>query len=252
MRLYPLGDCALTVELSTTLSRETNDIVHLLAHLVDEVYRQGHLKGFVECVPAFTTLTILYNPLEISLQSLSQTVEYCVAEAKEIVLHHSKYDTSRRASSRLVQVPVCFAEQFAADAGELAYRCGLTVEGMIALLTSREYSVAMVGFTPGFPYLLGLDEQLHTPRKAIPRNRVPAGSVAIGGGQLGMYPLETPGGWHIIGRTPLRLFYPLTEAEHSCLLRAGDTVRLEVISEKEFAEYIVHPSDYPSAHQHTQ
>jgi inhibitor of KinA len=226
MRIYPLGDSALTVELSTSLSRETNDIIHALAHLLDEARVRRLVQGVVECVPAFTTLTVLYNPLEISIAALTRIIEDLTTEATEIVLHHEED------APRVVRIPVCFAEEFALDAAELALQCGLQVGEMARVVTEGEYRVAMVGFTPGFPYLLGLDERLHAPRKAMPRTRVPAGSVAIGGAQLGMYPLETPGGWNIIGRTPLRLFTP--SAEEPCLLRAGDAVQFTSISREEF------------------
>jgi inhibitor of KinA len=127
---------------------------------------------------------------------------------------------------------VCYGGAFGEDMEALALTRGLSIDQVVAIHSGTTYHVHMLGFVPGFAYLGGLDERLATPRRDTPRPRVPAGSVAIAGGQTAVYPLETPGGWHIIGRTPLRLFRP--DAAPPSLLNAGDTVRFVPITAREF------------------
>jgi inhibitor of KinA len=143
----------------------------------------------------------------------------------------------RRASGaavkpRLIEVPVCYDAEFAPDLETVAQHCGLAPNEVVARHAAARYGVRCVGFTPGFPFLGGLPSQLATPRRKSPRTAVPAGSVAIGGPQTGIYPLRSPGGWNIIGRTPLRLFD--VTREPAALLRAGDRVRFVSIGREEF------------------
>src|SRR5262249_10853589 len=131
--------------------------------------------------------------------------------------------------------PVCYDSDFAPDLQAVANHCRLSPNDLIACHSSGRYQVRCVGFTPGFPYLNGLPKQLAMPRRATPRTRVPAGSVAIGGRQTGIYPLSSPGGWNLIGRTPLQIFD--ARRESPALLRIGDNVTFKVISAKEFAQW---------------
>jgi inhibitor of KinA len=131
----------------------------------------------------------------------------------------------------MVEIPVCYGGDFGPDLASVAEHCGMSAPDVVALHSGAEYLVHAIGFTPGFPYLGGLHESLRTPRLDTPRQRVPAGSVAIGGSQTGVYPVDSPGGWQIIGRTPIALFRPhLTPA---ALLKPGDRVRFKVISATE-------------------
>ena len=132
----------------------------------------------------------------------------------------------------MVEIPVCYGGEFGEDLDAIAARADISIDEVIARHTQAEYTVAMLGFAPGFPYLLGLDPALHVPRRANPRTRVPAGSVAIGGAQTGIYPRELPGGWNLIGRTPLALFD--ADREPPCLLAPGDRVRFRAIDADEF------------------
>jgi inhibitor of KinA len=138
---------------------------------------------------------------------------------------------------REVDLPVCYGGEFGPDLEELARFHGLTNQQLIDLHTEPAYSVYMLGFAPGFPYLAGLHRQLHTPRRSSPRAQVPAGSVGIGGAQTGVYPLATPGGWNIIGRTPLALFRP--DDDVPSLLRPGDRLRFRPVGAAEFNALIV-------------
>ena len=133
---------------------------------------------------------------------------------------------------RVVEVPVCYGGEFGCDLDAVASHAGIDAACAIARHCAGEYRVAMLGFAPGFPYLLGLDPTLHMPRRAQPRLRVPPGSVAIGGAQTGIYPRELPGGWHLIGRTPVSLFD--VEARPPSLLAPGDRVRFRAIDAEEF------------------
>lgn len=132
-----------------------------------------------------------------------------------------------------VEIPVCYGGEYGPDLDALAEHARLSRDEVIGRHVAAGYTVAMLGFAPGFPYLLGLDPALHVPRRADPRTRVPAGSVAIGGAQTGIYPRELPGGWNLIGRTPLVLFDP--DRDPPCLLAPGDRVRFCAISAEEFA-----------------
>ncbi len=131
-----------------------------------------------------------------------------------------------------MEIAVCYHAEFAPDLEEVARHAGLSAEQIIRRHSGADYTVACVGFLPGFAYLAGLPESLATPRRAEPRKEVPAGAVGIGGGQTGIYPLRSPGGWNLIGRTPQRMFDP--EATPPALLQAGDRVRFRAITREEF------------------
>ena len=140
----------------------------------------------------------------------------------------------RAGAVRAIEVPVCYENEFAPDLGDVAQHAGLSEEEVVRRHSSARYRVNCVGFTPGFPYLSGLPAELATPRRASPRTEIPAGSVAIGGAQTGIYPSKSPGGWNVIGRTPLRLFDHRNEPP--AMLRAGDSVRFRQISREEFEQ----------------
>lgn len=182
----------------------------------------------LECVPAYASVLLRFDPLAWRdgdatdpQRRLRSAVEAALAAGgMEPVIGREQI------------IPVCYGGAFGPDLDEVASHCGLTAEAVIARHAAADYRVAMVGFAPGFPYLLGLDPALAMPRRADPRQRVPAGSVAIGGQQTGIYPGQLPGGWQLIGRTPLRLFD--VTATRPSLLAAGDRVRFRAIDEAEF------------------
>ena len=138
----------------------------------------------------------------------------------------------QRATVRVVEVPVCYGGDFGPDLAEVAVACDLTPDDVIARHAPSPHVVHMLGFAPGFPYMGGLDARLTVPRRATPRTAVPAGSVAIARDQSAIYPFEAPGGWNLIGRTPLRLFRPTTQPP--CLLEPGDEVRFVPISSVQY------------------
>jgi inhibitor of KinA len=137
--------------------------------------------------------------------------------------------------SRRVEIPVCYEGEFASDLADVAARSGLTTQRVVELHSGADYLAHAVGFAPGFAYLGGLPQKIHTPRRATPRTSVPAGTVGIGGAQTGVYSLTTPGGWNLIGRTPLKMF-DAARAEPA-LLRVGDQVKFRAITPEEFAAW---------------
>lgn len=218
MRFDSCGDAALLVTFddtpTPTLSRR---IAGLHAQLTAAPTRPS---GFIEAVPGFTTLLLIYDPTVTDAARLRADFEALQTA------------TSAPTAPRVFTVPVCYDETLAPDLADVAQRCGLSVEAVIELHAGRDYTVYLLGFSPGFPYLGDLAEQLALPRRAEPRARVPAGAVAIATRYTAIYPQTTPGGWHLIGRTPLALF----DARQSppALLRPGDTVRFTPISRAEY------------------
>lgn len=182
----------------------------------------------LECVPAYASLLLRFDPLSWLGHNGSQPHEQ-VQAAASAALSHGDHAS---AAPREHVIPVCYGGEYGVDLAEVATLCGLDANAVIACHVAAEYRVAMLGFAPGFPYLLGLDPQLCVPRRRDPRQRVPAGSVAIGGSQTGIYPDVLPGGWQLIGRTPLRLFD--INADTPSLLAAGDRVRFQAIDEAAF------------------
>ena len=214
----PAGDAALVVEFGTAIDPEINRKVQVLNAKVQKI------DGIVETVPTFRSLMILYDPLMISYRKLKKSIRKIPVDAVETV-----------DKGRLIEIPVCYGGAYGEDLKDVAEHAGLTEDEVIKRHSEREYPVYMMGFLPGFPYLGDMDPQLETPRLKTPRTVIPAGSVGIGGAQTGIYPLESPGGWRLIGRTPLRLYDP--EGENPVLLRAGDRLRFIPITEEEFLKW---------------
>lgn len=240
---HHVGDSAISLTLGTGIDLPTLDLVQQVsAHLEKHPF-----EGFMELVSAYTTITIYYDCITVYRQNTEKENirkhEYEADELLpyEIVLGHIqeslkgfKLSPEDRASEsgKVIEIPVCYGGEFGPDLEEVAAYHRVTTEKIIELHTARTYPVYMIGFAPGFPYLGGLPEELATPRKPVPRQRIPAGSVGIGGSQTGIYPLETPGGWNVIGRTPLALFRP--ECEPPSLLWACDRVKFVPITTETF------------------
>lgn len=223
MTLTPLGDAAVVVALGTGADELALPRVRALAAALE----RDLPAGVVDIVPAFASVTVHYNPgLIISYAALCAQIEVQAARAEAAVVAQDP---------RVVEIPVCYSDELAPDLGTVAARAGLSVEAVVTLHTGADYQVHAVGFAPGFAYLGGLPAKIHTPRRHTPRTSVPAGTVGIGGEQTGVYPLATPGGWNLIGRTPLKMFDP--ERAAPALLHVGDHVRFRAISGQEFAAW---------------
>ena len=226
-RLYPLGDAAVVLELGQAIAPATQQLVQAFA----KVLARHPPPGLREVVPAFTTLTVYYDPLVLFELGAASPYEQ-MASALQRLLPAARAALADYEPGPLVEIPVCYGGEFGPDLALVASHAQLAAEEVIARHAQPEYLVHMVGFAPGFPYLGGLDARLATPRRAQPRPLVPAGAVGIAGVQTGVYSLPTPGGWQLIGRTPLRLFDP-SRAQPS-LLQAGDRLRFVPITEQEF------------------
>lgn len=212
-----LGDAAFIVRIGDSLG----EILATVRKL-----EGAQLPGVVEIVPAMASVAVF-------LQSPA-CLESCTAAIPAALRGRGRAAKSIHAP-RSIEVPVCYDPEFALDLEAVAQHCGFSPNEIVKRHASARYQVRCVGFTPGFPYLSGLPAALATPRRTTPRTAVPAGSVAIGGAQTGIYPLPSPGGWNIIGRTPLRLFDSARTS--AALLRAGDRVRFVPITREDFVRW---------------
>jgi inhibitor of KinA len=225
MKIFPLGENALTIEFGNTISVELNNRALLLA----THFEQHPFSGFIEAVPAYASATIFYDTIVVRsvfprLPTAFEAVRYLVEVAE------SELEETSDASSRLIEIPVSFDKDSALDLEYVAEHSGLSSAEIIGVFTSQTYRVYMLGFLPGFAYMGEVDERIAVPRKETPRVKVPKGSVGIAGRQTGIYPLESPGGWQIIGRTEIEMF--TLDSEFPCLLRPGDNVKFVDIGER--------------------
>lgn len=187
---------------------------------LEEVVRRAQIPGLIELVPAFTSLMVRFDP---AVTDYRQVSSYVTAAQKTI-------ENAKSGSGRIVDIPVCYGGEYGPDLSYVAEHAGMTEQEVIEIHAGNVYPIYMLGFLPGFPYLGGMDQRLFTPRLASPRKSIPAGSVGIGGQQTGIYPMESPGGWQLIGRTPLKLFDPAQPLPY----HTGDSIRFVPISEDEF------------------
>ncbi len=217
-RIFPLGDSALTVEFGNVISVELNAAAVALAdHLTLHPF-----PGFIESVPAYASTSIFFDIAEIRRNFPSFPSAFAaVSDIAQRTLNG--LDISAAAPSRLVEIPSRFDAEAGPDLDIVAEKSGLSGASVIEVFTETIYTVFMLGFLPGFSYMGEVDDRIATPRKSSPRPLVPAGSIGIAGKQTGIYSLDSPGGWQIIGRTDVGLFVP--DQEPPCLLRPGDRVR---------------------------
>jgi inhibitor of KinA len=226
--LRPLGDSTVVIQLGDAIEIDTHEKVKKVTSLLEK----NPQEWLVEIIPAFTTVTLYYDPMTV-LQEKNKELPYeGICSILADLLSDDFENVS--ASHRVMEIPVCYGGQYGPDLEEVAQIHGLSPEEVISKHTNGDYLVYMIGFAPGFPYVGGLDPDLATPRRKSPRLKIPAGSVGIAGDQTGVYPIETPGGWQLIGRTPLPLFQP--DKDTPSLLQAGDRIKFVSISEDEFKE----------------
>ncbi|GAB3540170.1 5-oxoprolinase subunit B [Pontibacter brevis] len=228
VQLYPLGDAAVVVEFGNDISEQTHKQVRALS-----AYLQQHpFAGLIEFVPAYTTVTVYYDPWVLSEKGNVNPYTKATGFLQRMLPFIT--DARESESPRRIEIPVLYGGAYGPDLEFVARINELRTEEVIALHTQQDYLVYMIGFAPGFPYLGGMDKRIAAPRKETPRQAIPAGSVGIAGEQTGVYPIQTPGGWQLIGRTPVPLFTP--NATSPSLLQAGDIVRFVAVTEKEFNE----------------
>lgn len=219
MRFAPLGDAAITVDFGPQPDAATTGRLQSLARAL----QQDPPSGAVDVVPAYVTVTVFYD---------GDVAGDFAARCAAIEARANAMAEGPGTAGAMVEIPVCYDHELGPDLPRVAAQAQCTEAEVVAWHSAGEYRVEAVGFSPGFPYLSGLSGKLHTPRLATPRVVVPAGSVGIGGAQTGVYPRATPGGWNLIGRTPVILFDP--ENRPPARLQLGDRVRFRVITREEF------------------
>ena len=217
-RLLPCGDRALSIELGDEVDRELNARVLALEYLL----QQRRVPGVGETVPSYRALLVYYDPLVIDYDTLSATLRELSARARPDVLP----------PARTVELPCCYEGEMGFELAAAAEKLELPPDELVRLHAGAEYYVYFVGFTPGLPYMTGMPGRLTIPRLQNPRTKTPPGSVAIGGVQCCIYSIESPGGFWVLGRTPVRLYDP--GAADPILLRAGDHVRFRAVGRAEY------------------
>lgn len=214
----PLGDTGIRVQFKAQVSPELNRMIQNFCRLL----KKENIAGVVEWVPAFDTVSIYYSPNELTYHDLCDTLSSLSLDEIE----------TNEAETKLVFIPTLYGGEAGFDLPKVARLHQLPEKKVIEIHSKTDYLIYMMGFLPGYPYLGGLSESIATPRLETPRTKVPAGSVGIAGGQTGIYPLESPGGWNIIGRTPVALFD--RTREEPFLYQTGDSIRFVPISENEY------------------
>lgn len=225
--IYSLSEQAVTL----SFGKEISEVIAQQIRSFNHILHQNPFKGFKTTVPAYATLTVFFDPIIVfssDLEGISifEKVSTFLNKLKTFKIDLSNY------KGETITIPVYYGGDFGPDLDEVSLHTKLSKEEIIKIHSSVTYKVYMIGFVPGFPYLGGMDNRLTTPRKTHPRAIVPAGAVGIAGEQTGVYPLDTPGGWQIIGQTPAILFD--AKREQPSLLKAGDEVVFKPITLKEF------------------
>jgi len=218
IQYIPSGDSAFIVKTGIDISVETNGDVRKLLHLIEN----ENIGGIIDYIPSYNELMICYDPSIIGYKKLLKILRSLAARLEEIELPESA----------VIHVPVLYGGEYGPDLQEVADHNHLKIEEVINIHHSATYLIYMIGFTPGFCYLGGMDQRIATPRKKTPRLEIPAGSIGIAGVQTGIYSIVSPGGWQLIGQTPLRLFDPAIKPEFS--FEAGDLIKFYPVSEGEF------------------
>ena len=214
------SDRSLLIKVGEEISRENHEKVHKIFLLLST----SEIQGIQSIHPAYNSILITFDPCIVHPHRINEIITSLLQQENSITIPES----------RIIKIPVCYEDEYALDISNVAKHNSLTIDQVIQFHTQPEYLVYFLGFSPGFPYLGKMPKEISTPRLASPRLKVPEGSVAIGGDQTGIYPLSSPGGWNIIGRTPLKLFSH--NKEEPTLLKMGDKIIFVPITKKEFQQ----------------
>lgn len=220
IRILTAGDSSLLIEFGNEISPEINRRIAAVVELM----REQHIEGVVDVIPAFCSLLVNYDPRVAGYEKMKKRLE-------SLVRVDIKVGQTKR---KIFEIPVLYGGEYGPDLASIAGHAGIGEDEVIAIHSSKDYLIYMLGFLPGFCYLGGLDERIHTPRLSNPRLRIRAGSVGIGGSQTGIYPLDSPGGWQLMGMTPVKTYDP--ERETPILVEAGNYIRFVPIDEKQYKQ----------------
>lgn len=220
VRILTAGDSSVLIEFGKEISPQINARITALVRLMKE----QHIEGVVDMIPSFCALLINYDPRVVSYGKMKARLEKLLKLDLE----------TKEAAARIFEIPVCYGGEFGPDLNAIAQHAGLTPKAVIDIHSASDYLIYMLGFLPGFSYLGGLDERIHTPRLANPRIRINAGSVGIGGSQTGIYPLDSPGGWQLLGMTPVKTYDPARAVP--ILFEAGDYIRFVPVDEEHYRQ----------------
>lgn len=224
--IYPLGDHAITIDFGNLIDEKINQQCLQIASLLAE----KNIPGVKDIIPAYSTISVIHDPVVIfHLNNIISPYEFIKNKTEELL---KGYHFTVLAALCSVNIPICFDITFAPDLLSIAEKKKTSAEDIINIFLSKPYRVYMTGFLPGFAYMGKVDDIIATPRREKPHTYVAPGSIGIAGNQTGIYPLASPGGWNIIGRTPLRLFDK--DSDDPCLLKAGDEVMFEEINIDEY------------------
>jgi inhibitor of KinA len=225
--IYPCGDHAIAISFGNAIDTSINQkVISLFKYISDHPP-----EGMCNLVPAYHTLTLIYDTALLKKRDPSASVYETMRRHIEAAIEKA---AAEKSPSKTIDVPVCYDTSVAPDLASLAALHSFSVEETIRLHTSRPYHVYMIGFLPGFAYMGSVDEKIRTPRKGNPRTLVPAGSIGIAGEQTGIYPFDSPGGWQLIGQTPVQMFD--AKKEDPCFLHPGDEVSFYAITLNEFGK----------------
>ena len=231
MEIVPLGDSALIVRVREQFDDAPEETLNEVLQTFQQL-RSAGIPGVIELAPAYTSVAVFFDPVDVAKASGTASDIFDWLAARIGAATVPKRRGSRRSAPRTVEIPVCYEPEFAPDLDEVAQHAQISAKEVVELHSAADYRVACIGFVPGFPFMSGLPKKVATPRRDTPRKEIPSGSVGIGGAQTGIYPLRSPGGWNLIGRTPLKLFDPTKNPP--VLLRVGDRVRFRAITREEF------------------
>ncbi len=230
IKILTAGDSSLLVEFGKEISPDINRRIAATIQLM----REQNIEGVVDVIPAFCSLLINYDPRVIRYEQMKKRIEGLVSVDVR----------TGEQIKKIYEIPVLYGGEYGPDLPHIAEHAGLSQEEVIQIHSSTDYLIYMLGFLPGFCYLGGLDERIHTPRLANPRIKIPAGSVGIGGSQTGIYPLDSPGGWQLMGMTPVKTYDPNREVP--ILVQAGEYIRFVPIDEAEYKriQELVNKNEY--------
>src|SRR3954453_14319171 len=235
MEIIPLGDSALVVRVREQFADAPDETLNEVLRVFESLQR-ADIPGVIELAPAYTSVAVFFDPVAILKSNgvANGMLDELAKKIRTAIIPASRRRRRRAATRRppLTEIPVCYHAEFGFDLDHVAEHTNLSRREIVDFHSTCEYRVACIGFVPGFTFLTGLPKNLATPRRSVPRKEIPAGSVGIGGAQTGIYPLRSPGGWNLIGRTPLKLFDPAKNPP--TLLHPGDRVRFRAITREEF------------------